>query len=106
MVQTCGLSDHRVQLAIVIIPLYQLLQGYIRFVNVIGIVLVIWHGMSAFDDKRCFFHSILNECLNTLIPLKTVRSKKSKQPTSWFTAKIADKIKLKDRAKRHFVSYN
>jgi len=61
--------------------------------------------MSVFDDiddKWCFFHHLLQECLSSFLPLRPVFSKRSKRPTIWFTPEIADKIKAKNKAKHLF----
>ena len=51
------------------------------------------------DDKWRYFYALLQECLNSFLPLKTVTSQKSKKPTPWFND-ILQQIKLKNKAKR------
>ena len=114
MAQTCGLSDHRVQIAnfdyspLPTSPRVYEIRAFRRcdWDRVCDALhSAPWQVMSIFDDvndKWCFFYGILNECSDIFIPLKTVKSKKSKRPTPWFTEKISKLIKLKDKAKRHF----
>ena len=57
-----------------------------------------WHLMSLFDDiddQWNFFYHTLQQCLDEFIPLKRVRSRKSRRPTPWFTDDIQKKSKIK-----------
>ena len=54
------------------------------------------------DDKWNYFSALLQECLNSFLPLKTVSSWKSKRSSPWFNDDILQQIKLKNKAKRIF----
>ena len=93
MVQTCGVSDHHVQIVnfdhspLLATPRVYQIRAFRKCDNTDwdhiceALHTAPWHVMSIFDninDKWCFFYSILSNCLDTFIPLKTVRSKKIK----------------------------
>ena len=112
VVQTCGLSDHCVQIATLqYLTVKTMLRAYYirsfrqcdwdQLRNVLSNAP--WIVMSIFDDindKWCFSHSVT--ILSSFLSLKPVYSKKSKRPTLWFTPEVADTIKLKNKAKHIF----
>ena len=62
-----------------------------------------WSVLNIFNDINDmweFFYSVLQNCLDTHIPLKKVRSKYFKRPTPWITSDILAVIKAKYKAKR------
>ena len=59
--------------------------------------------MELFDDINDmweYFYGIIQSCMDTYIPLKTVRHKYSKRPTPWLTLDILNVIQAKFKAKR------
>ena len=112
--QAVGLSDHRVQLVdFDVLSLQQ--ESRVMWIRSFrrcrwvelkdSLSSAPWHLMSLFDDiddQWNFFHCTLQQCLDEFIPLKRVRSKKSRRPTPWFTDAIQKKIKDKNHAKRVF----
>ena len=114
VVQTCSLSDHYVQIAtlqyftVKSVPRAYYIRSF-RHCDWDQLYSVLssapWHAMSIFDDiddQWCVFHHLLQECLSSFLPLRSVFSKRSKRPIPWFTPEIADKIKAKNKAKHLF----
>ena len=111
IVQTCGLSDNYIQITTLQYPTVKTVPRayFIRSFqqcdwNQLRNVLssTPWNVMSIFDDindKWCIVHTLLQDCLSSFLLLK---SEKSKRPTPWFTLEIANKSKLKNKAKRIF----
>ena len=113
-IQTCGLSDHKVQIMnldySITKPSSRERALYVRsFQNCqwdeLFYVLwnVLWEVMYSFEDindQWAFFHTILEECLHIFVPLRKVYSRKSKRPTPWFLTDISNLIKLKNKAKK------
>ena len=91
--QTCGLSDHKVQIVTLgCYPSTAPSRSYkvrsFRKCNWDELRETLqpapWHVMSVYndmDDKWRYFYALLQECLNSFLPLKTVTSQKSKKPT-------------------------
>ena len=114
LLQMCGLSDHKVQIANLG---YFSLQSSSRGHQILSLrkrnwdelrhtlQSVPWQIMSVYDDiddKWSYFYALLQECLDKFLPLKKVTSQKSKRPTPWFNNEILQQIKLKNKAKRIF----
>jgi len=114
LLQTCGLSDHKVQIANLG---YFSLQTPSRDHQIRSfrkcnwdelqhtLQSAPWQIMSVYDDiddKWGYFYALLWECLDKFLPLKKVTSQKSKRSTSWFNDEILRQIKLKNKAKQIF----
>ena len=104
LLQTCGLSDHKVQVATLgcytsKAPFRSCHIHSFKKCNWQELHNTLWSApwrvMSVYDD----FYTLLQECLNKFLPLKKVTSWRSKRPTPWFNDDILQQIRLKNKAK-------
>ena len=112
VLQAIGVSDRRVQIAEFDIFVD---RGVLQFRSVRAfrrccwddvkscLSNALWSVMELFDDINDmweYFYGIIQSCMDSYIPLKTVRHKYSKQPTPWLTSDILHVIQAKFKAKR------
>ena len=108
LLQSCGLSDHKVQIASFALTTVRHLQsiGYVRSFRRCdweklhdALCSAPWQTMNVFDDindKWFYFCTLLQNCLDKFLPLKRVNVHKARRPTPWFTDTISASIQNKN----------
>ena len=100
LLQTCGFSDHKVQIATLDYYTYKIpsRSHQIRSFRKCDwqtlcntLQSAPWQVISVYDDiddEWGYFYILLQECLNKFLPLKKVTFRESKRPTPWFNDNI------------------
>ena len=107
VLQPCGLSDHKVQVASFELGIVKHLPS-IRYVRSFRecdweklrdtLRSAPWQTMNIFDDindKWFYFCTLLQDCLDKFLPLKRVTVHKARKPTPWFNDSISASMHIK-----------